>query len=217
MSGFEKLSAHMIQQPKLKYYVSDIDATKLHLKTFFRMYSTVTQSMFEWCDTAIPLLTEYLEEYTTSKYDIANSKLGREISTKSTLVIGILKMQTAQVELSESKFRFNHLLLKIVQLELNIRKNFDAESDKFKEKHREFERSLESIIRYLESNVADVKHQLTNEIEAITELKITIKNTKGLIFLDAHPELEQAFRKHLIKLVEKSISKCKHYITKDTN
>lgn len=208
----DKLSAHMAQHPKLKYTALHIDATKLHVKTFFRTYTKVTQSILEWSDVAIPFFKEYQEEVTDLAYDDGKkiSKVNGILSA-TTLVIGILKMQTSQFELGESKFKFNDALLKIIELELKIRGIFDSEPPKFKEKNREFYRSLESLLRDVEADIGNVKYHLSNEIQAITDLKIIIKNAKGLIALDEHPKHRYAFRSQLIKITKDSLARCDDY------
>lgn len=191
------------------------------------MYTGVTQSILEWCDAAIPYLKRYHDEVTdygrpnaiskksdekvTDYYSAIDVSKVTSILSTTTLVIGILKMQTAQFELSESQFRFNNLLLNIIELELKIREIFDSEPAELKDKNREFHRSLEGLLRHVESDIGNVKYELNNEIQAITDMKIIIKNANGLIALDEHSTLRHAFRNQLIKVTRDSLVKCHDY------
>lgn len=207
MKVFEKLSTELSDHPRLKLYASQIDIMKYHVKSFFHKYALVTQMVQDWCGRTTPLLGKYLDEGNSKSSENGVFKV-QGILSLSTLLSGIMKMETAQIELGGSQFKLNKLLLRIVELELKVKENYDSETPEFQQKHVEYYRLLENIVKALELSIGQVKHNLNNDVHEITDMKITIKHARGLIALNDHRKLQHEFYSPIAIAVKESYEKC---------
>lgn len=173
------------------------------------MYTKVLRGMLNWCDTAIPAFNRYHDEITGKKTSFPN--VVRAISITKTIDDGISVIRSTQTQLSNSRIRFNILLMRIVEMELKIREKFEQEPNEYKRMNFRFYRHLETAIKELESFVGIVKNRLNHEIQEITDMKVVIKNTQGLIGLNTFETLQHVFRDQLVSLIDTSIGRCSEY------
>lgn len=209
LADIDEVSQLISFHPNLHFeqYIKDIDETKSEINEGYDEFTTVTTSIVGWCRSSIPLLDKYLSSVTEKQAKLY--KLNDIL--ESVLNEGLQRIKTAQLVLGENKLEFNDLYGNIIELELRINENFNSHDNDFREQNRAFYQDLDEKVKALENHINDVKYQAKDELQVITDIKVQIKKTKGLVDLDKMPELRSSFEKQLIQFVKNTITTCKNY------
>ena len=191
-----------------KQTVTIIGDLKTSLMDGIDMYEKTPISIFDWCDTAIPLLTTYKD-----KKD-AGDATQNEILIKA-LDNGEDIMTNAQNDLGKSSVRFNAAAGKLTAFENRMTNDFDEismnttvllQSEASKKLVADLKANV-ALVREFFENFICTKDKISKEIREIGEFKVETEEAKTYVSIDEVPELEDT----VIESVDNVISQCNLY------